>query len=116
MLASSAKSVKHGLDVSALLHRYDSELILLIDPYQESLVLIVEDASSVGPVSVKAHSLQESIALLEKEVVVNKLLPLVFSKVVQGVVSSLEITFHVGEGFADFLLDVLSLVIGDTRT
>jgi hypothetical protein len=63
MLASSAKSIEDSLNISTRLHRNDSELIFLVDPYKESLVVIVEDTSAFGPFTVKTASLQESVSL-----------------------------------------------------
>jgi len=45
------------------LHGDDSELILLVDPDQESLSIVVEDSSAGWPVSVKVASSQESVSL-----------------------------------------------------
>jgi 16S rRNA G966 N2-methylase RsmD len=82
VFAGSAKSVKDCLDVSAWLHGNYSQLILFVDPDQESLVIVVENASSVRPVSIKADCFKESVTLLEKEVIINKLLSLGFSQIV----------------------------------
>jgi hypothetical protein len=51
-------------------------LIFLVDPDEESLILVVEDTSAVGPVSIQTYSLKESVSFLEEEVVVNELLSL----------------------------------------
>ena len=59
----SAESVEDLEDTSSLLHGDDSELILLIDPDEESLGVVVEDTSSGWPVSVKVASSQESVSL-----------------------------------------------------
>ena len=49
---SLRQSSKNSSDVSTLLHGDDSQLILLIDPDEEGLLVVVEDASAFGPVSV----------------------------------------------------------------
>jgi predicted RNA methylase len=46
-------------------------LILLIDPDQESLGIIMENTSSLRPVSIKVACLKESISFFEKEMVIN---------------------------------------------
>ena len=51
------------------MHGDNSELILLIDPDEESLGIIMENTSSAWPVSVKVASSEESVSLLEKEVI-----------------------------------------------
>jgi hypothetical protein len=113
MLASPAKSIEDSLNISTRLHRNDSELIFLVDPDKESLILVVEDASAVGPVSVESNSLKVSVTLLEEEVVLDKLLSLILSQIVQRIVSALKIAFHMSQSFADLLLDFFSLVIGN---
>ena len=49
----SGESAEDGLDISSVLHRDNSELILFIDPDQESLGIIVEDTSTIRPVAVE---------------------------------------------------------------
>ena len=63
MSNSSAESVKDLDDTGVLLHGDDSELILLVNPDQESLGVVVEDSSSGRPVSVEVASSQESVSL-----------------------------------------------------
>ena len=63
MGGGSAKSIENLSDTGSLLHRDDSELILLINPDEESLGIIVEDASSGWPVSVETTGLEESVTL-----------------------------------------------------
>ena len=55
------------------LQRDDSELVLLVDPQPESFLLVVEDATTLWPVFLQTGSLQESIIILEQEVVFHKL-------------------------------------------
>lgn len=61
--SSSAESVEDLKDTSSWLHGDDSELILLIDPHEESLGVVVEDTSTGWPVSVKVACLKESVSL-----------------------------------------------------
>jgi len=61
--SSAGKTIEDSMDVSAWLHRDDSELILLIDPDKEGLVVVVEDSSSFGPVAVQARVFQETVTL-----------------------------------------------------
>jgi len=74
LCGSRRKSGKYSTNVSSLLHRDDSELILFVDPDEETLLVVVEDASAFWPVSVQAASLEESVTLFEKEVIINQLL------------------------------------------
>jgi hypothetical protein len=68
--ASSAESFEDSVEISSLLHGNNSELIFFIDPHQESLLVIVEDTSAMGPVSVQVASLQESVSLPIIEIIV----------------------------------------------
>jgi len=63
VFGSSAESGEHLSDVGTLLHRDDSELILLVDPDKESLGIIVENTSTRWPVSVETARLEESVSL-----------------------------------------------------
>jgi hypothetical protein len=63
MLSGSAKSLEDCTNVGTWLHRDNSELILLIDPDEESLGVIVENTSSRWPVSVETARLEESVSL-----------------------------------------------------
>ena len=47
------ESLEDLLDVRSSLHGNNSKLILLIDPDEESLVVVMEDSSSLWPVSLK---------------------------------------------------------------
>ena len=75
---SSAKPIEDFLEVSSVLHGYDSQLIFFIHPYQECLIIVMENSSTIGPVSIQTYSFQESITFLEKEVIINQLLSLYF--------------------------------------
>lgn len=59
----AGEALEDGTDVGTLLHRDDTELILLIDPDEEGLGVVVEDTSALGPVAVEAASLKEAITL-----------------------------------------------------
>jgi len=65
VVASTTQTIKDGVDVSSLLHRDDSELIFFIDPNQERFILVMEDTSSVWPVSIESTSFQKSVSFLE---------------------------------------------------
>ena len=77
--AGLRKSSEDGTDISTLLHRNNSKLILLVYPDEEGLLVVMEDASSIWPVTVEVAGLKESISLLEKEVIFNQLTSLAFS-------------------------------------
>jgi len=59
----SGKSIENLSDSSSWLHGDDSELILLIDPDEESLGIVMEDTSAGWPLSVAVASFKESVSL-----------------------------------------------------
>ena len=61
--SSSTKSIENFLDSSTWLHGNNSQLIFLVNPDQESLVIVMENTSSWWPVSVEVACFQESISL-----------------------------------------------------
>jgi hypothetical protein len=63
MRDGAAKSLEDCADVGTGLHGDDSQLVLLIYPDEEGLVVVVENASVVGPVAVEVAGLKEAIAL-----------------------------------------------------
>lgn len=70
----TAQTVEYFLDVGSLLHADDSELVLLIHPHQEALVVIVEDTATRWPITIEVAGFQEAVSLLEEEVVGDELL------------------------------------------
>ena len=73
LIQSRHESVENLSNVASLLHGDNSKLILLVNPHQEGLVVVVEDTSVVWPVSVQVASLEESVTFFEQEVVVDQL-------------------------------------------
>lgn len=61
--STASKTLKDASDVGTRLHTDDSELVLLIHPNQESLILVMENTATVWPVAIQAASLQESVSL-----------------------------------------------------
>merc|ERR1719223_1206255 len=90
-LAGSAESVEDTLDVGTVLHGDDSKLILLVDPDDERLGGVVENTSARRPVSVEVASLEESIALLEKEVISDELNSDIFLHTLERIELTLEV-------------------------
>lgn len=99
------------LQVTAHLHGDETEVVFLIAPHQEGLVLIVVDTTARGPEAASVSGLQETVTLLEQEVVINQLLLCLLGHASQGVEGTLEFTLKSREGGRDFLfhLFVLSL-------
>ena len=80
LVGSCSESAEDCADIGALLHRNNPKLILFIDPDEEGLLVVVEDTSALWPVPVKTACVKEPVALLEKEVVCDQLLPLGFGQ------------------------------------
>ena len=110
MSTGSAQSIKYYLEVSSILHGDDSELVLLVDPDEESLILVVEDTSAVGPVSIQTYSLKESVSLLEEEVVFDKLLSLFLSQRGEGIVFAVKLALKSCQSLDYLGLNLFSLL------
>merc|ERR1712012_479889 len=73
-LDTLGQSSEDFFHISSLLHRDDAELVLFVHPDRESLVLVVEDTTTLRPVTLHASNGKVPIARDEEEVVVNELL------------------------------------------
>jgi len=113
-LSGSGESLEDGSDISTLLHGDDTELILLIDPDEESLGIVVEDTSALWPVSVETTSLEETISFLEEEMIINKLLLILGAHGVKGVESSSKVTIKFIASLNDLVHNLVTLLVGDT--
>jgi len=89
-------------------------LILLINPNEESLGVIMEDTSSLWPVSVKTTSVKESVALFEKEMIIDQLLLVFFGHALERVVFTTQLSSELRENARDLCLNFVSLFFGDT--
>ena len=59
-LDATGQPVEDALDVAATLHGDDAQLVLFVDPGEEGLVLVVEDAAALRPVPLHASHLQNT--------------------------------------------------------
>jgi len=108
------ETLKDTLDITALLHGDDTELILLVDPDKEGLVLVVEDATALGPVALHASDLQVGVTRHEKEMVIDELLAGGLVHAGQGVVAASQIAGQLGEGVLHEGLNIDTLLLGDS--
>jgi len=90
-------------------------LILLIDPDQEGLGLVVENSTTLRPVALHAGGNQVLVTGHEEEMVVDKLLADFLIHAFKGVVSSSEVTGQLLEGLLHQVLDLNALFLGDAR-
>jgi len=58
----AGETLENGVDIGTLLHGDDTELIFFIDPDEESLGVIVEDTTALGPVTVETAGFEETIS------------------------------------------------------
>jgi len=55
-------------------HGDDTELVLVIDPQEESLVIVVEEASTVWPVALEPGESQSGVVILEQVATFSKVI------------------------------------------
>merc|ERR1712012_42736 len=113
-LDTLGESGEHFFHISSLLHGDDAELVLFVHPDQESLVLVVEDTTSLGPVTLHASNSKVPVARDEEEVVVNELLANLLIHSGQRVVVTGKVRGEVLDGVDHQLLDSNTLLLGDT--
>mgnify|MGYP000323950432 FL=1 len=107
------KSLEDFEDVGSSLHGDDSELIFFVDPHKESLVVVVEDSSSLWPVSLETAGFEVLVSSLEKEVIGDELFLLIGGHLGERVVLSGEFSFEFSESGGDESFDLESLFSGD---
>merc|ERR1712012_187491 len=113
-LDTLGQSAEHFPDISTLLHRDNTELVLLVDPDKEGLLGVVEDTTTLGPVALHASNSKVPVARDEEEVVVNELLTDLLIHSGQRVVVTGKVRGEVLDGVDHQLLDSNTLLLGDT--
>ena len=98
-----------------LLHGNDTELILLIDPGEEGLGSVVEDASALRPVTLHTSSDQVFVARDKEEVVINQLLSVFLGHAQEREVASSQLTRELAKCTLHQSLDSQPLFLGDSR-
>merc|ERR1719481_466925 len=99
-------------EVTSLLHGDDAEVIILVAPDEEGLVVVVEDTTSRGPVAAGVGSLEEAITFLEQEVIVDELLLNLLGHASERIVGTLQLSFQSGESRGDLLFHLLVHSLG----
>merc|ERR1719323_21378 len=89
-------------------------LVLLVDPHKEGLGVIVEDSTTLGPVALHTSNSQVTVSRDEEEMVINKLLTDSLVHASEWVVLASKISFQLGQGVGHHLLNVDSLLLGDS--
>merc|ERR1719220_501800 len=114
-LDTLGKSLKDFLNISTLLHGNDSELIFLVNPDEEGLLVVVEDATTLRPVTLHTSNSQVPVSRHKEEVIVNQLLANLLVHSSQGVVVSGKVRGEVLDSVLHKLLNSSTLVLGDSR-
>ena len=104
------ESLEDSKDVCTRLHRDNAELVLFIDPSEEGLLSVVEDAATLRPITVQVACLEEAVALFEKEVVVNQLLAVSLRELSEFVVFASKLALEGSESLLSSSLDGVTLV------
>merc|ERR1719480_145604 len=113
-LDSTGKTSKDTLNISSLFHGDDSHLILLIDPEKEGLGSIVEDTTALWPVTLHTSNSKVTVSTDKEEVIINKLLADRLIHAGERIVSSSKIFSQLGESTAHQLLNINTLLLGDS--
>jgi len=104
------EAAEHFLDVATLLHGDDSQMILLVNPNQEGLVIVVPDTTSIRPITGHTSTAQQGgDRLVEEEMVVDELFLFLICHLAQGVVLSLELSIKTSEDLSRDLLNFTTL-------
>ena len=98
------------------MHGDDSKLVFFVDPDKEGLVVVVEDSSSLRPVTVEATCIQESVSFFEEEVVSNQLILLFRSHCSERIEGTGELTLESVASLNNLLLNLIALFSSDTWT
>lgn len=116
LVSTISKSSEDFLDVGTLLHGDNSELILFVNPNKEGFGIVVEDTSSLWPVSLESSRLKIFVSSLEKEVIGDQLLSVGVTHVTERVVFTFKVTLEFSEGRDNEFLDFESLGSGNVGT
>merc|ERR1712156_57785 len=114
-LDTPGEAFKDTLDITTLLHGNDTELILFINPDEESFILVMENTTALWPVTFHTSNLQVGITRHEEEVVINELLADSFIHTSQGVVVTSQISFQLSKSILHEGLNINTLLFGDAR-
>lgn len=90
-------------------------MILFVAPYQEGLVVIVEDTAPGRPEAAGVGGLQETITLLEEEVIIDQLLLYLLAHAGERIEGALQLAGQTGQGAGHLFFHLLVLGLGQTR-
>ena len=108
--SSLGESLEDLADVGSLLHGDDTELVLFVDPDEEGLLVVVEDTTGFGPLTLETARLKVLVAALEKEVILDERFTIGVAHGSEGVVLALEFTCQGVESRDDLGLNLAALL------
>jgi len=108
-----AEPAEDFLDVSTLLHTDNTEMILLINPDQEALLIVMPDTTGIRPVTCHTSAAQQGRhGLVKQEVISNELILLSVCHLREGIVLALEFSIKTSEHFSGDLLNLTTFTAG----
>jgi len=113
-LDSTGKTREDSLDISSLLHGDDSHLVLLVDPEKEGLGSVVEDSTSLWPVTLHTSNGKVTVSADKEEVIINELLTDSLIHTSERIVVTSEVIGELAKGAAHQLLNIDTLLLGDS--
>ena len=116
LVGTISESLENLLDVGTGLHGDDSKLILFVNPDEESLGVIVEDTSSLWPLSLESCRLKIFITSLEKEMISDELFLLGLSHSSERIIFTLKVTGHLTKSRGNKSFNLNSLFSGNSGT
>jgi hypothetical protein len=114
--SSGGESLEDGTDIGSLLHGDDSKLIFFVNPDEESLVVVMEDTSSLWPISLETAGFEIFISTLEEEVISDELSLIFSSHFWEGVVFTLKFSGEFVKSRDDEIFGLNSVNSGDLGT
>lgn len=90
-------------------------MVLLVAPNQESLGIVVENTASGRPEAAGVRRLEETITLLEEEVIVDQFLLHLLAHAGERIKSALQFAGETGQRARHFLFHLLVLGLGQAR-
>jgi len=113
---SNRETGEHLTDVGALLHGNNSKLILLVNPDEEGLGVVVEDTTGLWPLTLETAGFEVLVTTLEEEVISGELLTISIAHSAEWVVLTLELTLEGSKSLDDLGLNFKTLSTGDGGT
>jgi len=110
-----SKPFEDSLDITTFFHGDDTKLIFFIYPGKESLCVIMEDTTSLWPISLHTSNLEIPVTRYKEEMVIHELLPDLLLHTSKRVVGTSKLPFQVSKSLLHQFLNSNTLFLGNTR-